>query len=447
MNILAIDQGTSRTKALVFGEQRDVLAEAEVPVFPKVTPDGGVEHDPENLWHSVVEASRRALTAAGGPVGAIGLSNQGETVLAWETATGEPLSPAIVRQDRRSVDVNGELAARGEELESLTGLKLDPYFAAPKMAWLRRHVTERGVVPTLDVWLLHKLCGAFVSDLATASRTMLLDLDTATWSPVACEAFGVSSSELPEIVPRATVVGETEAFGAPIPVAGACVDQQAALFAENCHEPGEAKCTFGTGASLLTTVGPTPTRSSSGLVGCAAWRLGNDTTYCLDGEVYTAGAAVFVPGLAGPVAPFWEPKARGSFVGLSLGTGRAHLVRAVCEGIAAEVARLAEGVATDLGRPLGRLRVDGGLTRSATLMQIQADLLQAPVEVYPLPHTTALGVAAFARLGMGDAATPTGAVGAWHPAAVIEPRISADEAVARLATWRTVAERTQGLHD
>ena len=475
MNTLAIDQGTSSTKALVFGPRREVLAEAEVQVAPVTTTDGGVEHDPEALWQSVVAAARAALAGAGEPVGAIGLANQGETVLAWDRASGAPLSQAIVWQDRRAVTVTDALAGRADELEALTGLKLDPYFAGPKMTWLREHVTRAGVVTTSDVWLLYRLCGAFVTDAATASRTMLLDLDATCWSPSACAAFGIAVDDLPAVVPCASVVGETRLFGAPIPVAGACVDQQAALFAESCHAAGEAKCTFGTGAFLLTTVGPSATRSSSGLVGCVAWKLDAETTYCLDGQVYAAGAAVtwlqeigliarpsdldalggsvattggavFVPGLAGLAAPFWKPEARGAFVGLTLGTHRAHLVRAVCEGIAAQVAFLAQAAAADLGRPLERLRVDGGLARSTTLMQMQADLLQAPVEVYPLPHATALGVAAFARLGAGEAADPAAAVGDWRPAACFEPRVSADEAATRLATWRTVAEGAAGLH-
>jgi glycerol kinase len=474
VNVLAIDQGTSSTKALVIGAARGVLAEAEVPVHPAATPEGGVEHDPRDLWRSVVAAAGQAVAAAGEPVGAVGLSNQGETVLAWDRSTGEPLSPAIVWQDRRAVEVCDALAGCAGDLERVSGLKLDPYFAAPKMTWLRRNVTERGVVTTSDVWLLHRLCGTFATDVSTASRTMLLDLDRGCWSAPACEAFEVDPGELPEIRACDEPFGETTAFGEPVPVTGACVDQQAALFAESCHAAGDAKCTYGTGAFLLTTVGTTARRSASGLVGCVAWRLGEETTYCLDGQVYTAGAAVswlqeigliagpadldrlggtvescggaaFVPGLAGLAAPFWRPDARGAFVGLSLGTRRAHLVRAVCEGIAAEVAWLAQAAAADLEQPLRTLRVDGGLTRSATLMQIQADLLQAPVEVYPTPHATALGVAAFARLGAGQADTPAEAVGRWRPAAVFEPRISADEAATRLETWRAIAERTVSL--
>jgi len=275
---------------------------------------------------------------------------------------------------------------------------------------------------------------------------------------------------LPAIAPCAGVVGETTVFGGRLPVAGIAVDQQAALFAESCLSPGETKCTYGTGAFLLATVGARARRSKAGLVACVAWQLGGETTYCLDGQVYTVGAAVtwlqeiglistpqdldqlggaapdagqvvFVPGLAGLAAPFWRPAARGVFAGLALATTRQQMVRAVVDGIAAQVAWLARAVAADLGQPLQRLRVDGGLTRSRLLMQIQADLLQAPVEVYPSPHATALGVAAFARLGTGTAHAQS----AWQPAAVYEPQIGADEAESRLQRWRRVAEATMGL--
>jgi glycerol kinase len=356
----------------------------------------------------------------------------------------------------------------------LTGLPLDPYFAAPKMRWLRAHITTDGVCTTTDTWLLHRLCGAYVTDAATASRTLLLDLDSVAWSPEACALFEVDPNTLPTIVGCAEPVGETTAFGRRLPVAGLAVDQQAALFAQACLQPGEAKCTYGTGAFLLATMGPQPHRSSAGLVSCVAWRLSHETTYCLDGQVYTAGAAVnwlqqigllqsstdldalggqvahsdgvmFVPALAGLAAPFWQPSARGAFVGLSLATERAHLVRAVIDGIAAQVAWLARAAAADLGRPLARLRVDGGLTRSRLLMQTQADVLQIPIDVYPSPHATALGVAAFARLGIGEMQNPTDVVGHWSPAAIYEPHISRDAAEAHLHSWRRTAEATMAL--
>ena len=357
---------------------------------------------------------------------------------------------------------------------------------APKVVWLREQLDGAGrdgdlAITTTDTWLLHRLCGeGFVTDAATASRSLLLDLDRVEWSVEAAKLFGLAVGELPTIVDNTSILGETDCFGGSVPVAGACVDQQAALFAESCWSAGEAKCTYGTGAFLLATTGDDPVRSSHGLVGCVAWRLAGRPTWCLDGQVFTVGAAVswlervgvidgpadldrlggsvpdaagvaFVPGLAGLGAPFWAPQARGALTGLSLGTERAHLVRAAIEGIAAQVSWLARAAGEDLGRPLERLRVDGGLTRSRTLLQVQADLLQATVEVYPSPHATALGVAAFARLGLSGRSSLSGshevtsAVPDWQAAAVVEPRIGADEAEQRLQSWRLAAEATLRL--
>ena len=469
-NVLAIDQGTSATKAIVVAPDGRVLGTGDAPVRPTFLPDGGVEQDPEALWDSVVAAGRAALASARDSVAAIGLANQGETVLAWDRATGAPRSRAISWQDRRATTVTTALAADAERLQEITGLPLDPYFAAPKMRWLRDHATRDGVVTTTDTWLLHRLAGAFVTDAATASRTLLLDLGAGRWSPDACDLFDVDPGTLPAIVGNAEPIGETSIFGARIPVTAAIVDQQAALFAHGCHAPGEAKCTYGTGAFLLANVGQEPLRSTAGLAACVAWRLDDATTFCLDGQAYTVGAAVswlhdlgmigkpddlddavastsvrFVPALAGLGAPFWKPDARGAFVGHSLATARGELVRAVVDGIAAQVAWLARAVAYDLGAPLTRLRVDGGLTRSRALLQTQADLLQAPVDVYPSPDATALGTAALARLGAGLARTPADAIGAWTPAATFTPRIGADEAEARLRAWRRAVEATMDL--
>ena len=474
MNVLAIDQGTSSTKALVVADGGIVLAEASLPVETRTARDGAIEQDPEQLWSSVVEAGRQAMAQWGRPIGAVGLANQGETVLAWDRTSGRPLSPAISWQDRRAVEVCEDLAGEADELRQITGLPLDPYFAAPKMAWLRARLGRTGACTTTDTWLLHRLTGAFVTDAATASRTLLLDLDAVRWSPRACALFDVAADELPRIVDCAGVVGETTAFGPRLPVSGIAVDQQAALFAEACLDAGEVKCTYGTGAFLLATVGERAVRSGAGLVACVAWRLAGTTTYCLDGQVYTAGAAVdwlrrigliaqpddldtladrvpdcagvvFVPALAGLAAPFWRPAAKGAFTGLSLAAEKTHLVRAFLEGIAAQIAWLARAVAQDLGRPVTRLRVDGGLTRSRVLMQTQADLLQAPVEVYPSPNATAVGVAALARLGIGAARNPREAIGAWKAAAVYQPRISSPQAEERLQTWRRAAAATMDL--
>ncbi|MFF9898072.1 FGGY family carbohydrate kinase [Streptomyces longispororuber] len=463
--VLAIDQGTSGTKALVVCPERGVIASAEAPVRPRHLPGGLVEVAPGELLASVLDAGRAALARAGEPVAAVGLANQGETVLAWDPASGEPLTEALVWQDRRAEPVCAELAAHAQELRDLTGLPLDPYFAAPKMTWIRRHLTRRGVVTTSDAWLVHRLTGAFVTDAATAGRTQLLDLDAVAWSERALALFGLDGEELPRVVDAAGPVGTTRDFGAEVPLTGLLVDQQAALLAQDVTEPGGAKCTYGTGAFLLAQTGERPRRGDSGLVACVAWRLAGRTSYCLDGQVYTAASAVrwltdlgviggahdldrvgsgvpdtggvtFVPALAGLAAPWWRGDLRGSLTGLGLDTGPGHVVRALCEGIAAQVAELADAAAADLGAPLRALRVDGGLTRSVLLMQTQADLLQRPVEVSALPDVTALGVGAVARLGLDPRLGLADAVPAWEPAAVYEPRIGPDEAATRRAAFR-----------
>jgi glycerol kinase len=310
-----------------------------------------------------------------------------------------------------------------------------------------------------------------VTDAATASRTLLLDLDRAAWSQTACAAFGLDPAALPEVTDCAGVTGETPVFGGRLPVAGIAVDQQAALLAESCLAAGDAKCTYGTGAFLLVTTGCSAVRSGSGLSSSVAWRLGGAVTYCLDGQVYTAGSALrwltsvgvlrepgeldavggsvpdaggltFVPALAGLGAPHWAPDARGLLTGLHLGATRGHIARAVAEGIAASVALLVAAAIADLGRPLASLRVDGGLTRSRLLMQAQADLLQVPVLICRSPDATALGVAALARLGLGEAASVAEAVGPAGVEMVVEPSITADQAAERLAVFRTALDLT-----
>ncbi|MFF1957458.1 FGGY family carbohydrate kinase [Streptomyces sp. NPDC058220] len=464
--VLAIDQGTSSTKALVICPERGVIGTGSAPAPPRYGSGGLVEVDPAVLLSSVLDAGRQALADAAEPVAAVGLANQGETVLAWDPGTGAPLTDAIVWQDRRAEPICVELAPYQEQLTQLTGLPLDPYFAAPKMAWIRRRLTREGAVTTSDSWLIHQLTGAFVTDAATAGRTQLLDLDRVDWSPAALDIFGLSDEALPRIVDAAGPVGTTTAFGDEIPLTGLLVDQQAALLAQNVTEPGTAKCTYGTGAFLLAQTGDRPRRGTTGLVSCVAWRLGGRTSYCLDGQVYTAASAVrwltdlgvisgaadldpvglsvpdsggvtFVPALAGLAAPWWRGDLRGSVTGLGLDTGAGHLVRALCEGIAAQVVELADAVATDLGTPLTCLRVDGGLTRSALLMQTQADLLQRPVEVSALPDVTALGVGALARLGLDPELALRQVIPEWKPAAVYEPRIGAAEAADRLGVFRS----------
>ncbi len=473
MNVLAIDQGTSSTKALVVDEEGAVLSIASVPVRPAAIA-GGVIQDPHELFASVLGAGRAALAGTSAPVAAVALANQGETVMAWDRGSGIPEGPAISWQDRRATALCEAMdPATAERLTAISGLPLDPYFSAPKMAWLRPQVASTSVITTTDTWLLHQLCGAFVTDVTTASRSMLLDLASRGWSKEACASFGLEATLLPEVVGCATSIGHTDAFGPPLEVVGLAVDQQAALVGERCLAPGEAKCTYGTGAFLLMACGAAPVHSSAGLSASVAWSIGDQAAYCLDGQSYTAGAAIgwlvtmglvdspealdatcalvpdsggvtVVPALAGLGAPWWEPGAQGLIEGLGLHVTKAHLVRAVVEGLAAQVALLGRSAASDLGAPLGTLRVDGGLARSAALLQAQADLNQAPVEVFPSPHATALGVAALAQCGLD----PTGGLPTdrLEPVATYEPRMSEAEAEDRLARFDAAARRSIEAH-
>ncbi|TRW88397.1 carbohydrate kinase [Mycolicibacterium sp. 018/SC-01/001] len=474
-HILAIDQGTSGTKGVVVDDHGAVCATAEVPLRPDYLPGGGVEQDPQALFDSVVTAGRRALAEADVPVIAVALANQGETVLAWDRTTGRPLTPAVVWQDRRAEALCAALAEHGAHIAERTGLVLDPYFSAPKMAWIRQNLTREGVVTTTDTWLVHELCGAFVTDAATASRSLLTTLDRAGrdpgWDDDLIGLFGLSGEAMPEIVACDRIVGHTDVFGPTLPVGGLIVDQQAALLAESCLEPGSAKCTYGTGAFLLAQTGTDAVRSRWGLTTSVAWLLRDETAFCVDGQVYTAASAVrwavdlglvpaadqldtaaadssagvlCVPALAGLAAPWWNASATASFSGMTLSSTRGHLVRALLEGVAAQVSALTELVAADLGRPLTRLRVDGGLTRSEVLMQAQADLAQIPVEVYPSPHATALGAAACARLATDPGLAVTDAVGAWTPQRTYEPQWPAGRAADFLSRWRRTVEETSG---
>lgn len=464
--ILAIDQGTSGTKAIVLDEEDGIVAIAEETLRPVYLSGGGVEQNPQELLDSVLDAGRRAVREAGRPITAVALANQGETVLAWDPDTGTPLSQAIVWQDRRAESVCAELGEHAGLLAARTGLVLDPYFSAPKMAWLRRHLTRDGVVTTTDTWLVHHLTGEFVTDASTASRSLLLDLDKVAWDDELVALFGLEGERLPRIAACDEIIGTTRAFGPEVPVAGLIVDQQAALVAESCLEQGMAKCTYGTGAFLLANTGLHPVRSSAGLTTSVAWRAAGRTPYCVDGQVYTVASAVrwlqnlgliqsatdldaavaadaegvmCVPAFAGLAAPWWAPEATASLTGMTLSTRREHLILAVLQGIAAQVTELGTRVAEDLGRPLTRLRADGGLTNSAALMQAQADIAQIPVDIYPHAHATPLGAAALARCALDPALSLDEAVGDWQPTTVYEPRWSAERAEEFRTTWARAA--------
>jgi glycerol kinase len=467
--VLAIDQGTSGTKAVVVGADGVILGLAEVAVRPRYAEGGSVEQNPQHLLASIIDAGRAAVAMSSVPIDMVTLANQGETVLAWDESTGEPLTDLIVWQDRRSEQICDRLAEHRGTIEKRTGLVLDPYFSAPKQAWIRENLTREGVVTTSDTWLIHQLTGEFVTDPSTASRSLVTDLDTGEWDAELLQIFGLENERLPQIVANDAIVGSTGIFGGTVPVGGLVVDQQAALLAQSCLLPGEAKCTFGTGAFLLVNAGNSAPRSSAGLAASIAWKAGGETTYCFDGQVYTAASAVrwlqqlgfiteaadldrvsasdahgvlSVPSLAGLAAPWWRPDMKASFTGMTLSTGPEHLVFAVLQGIAAQVAELGSLVAADLGQPLTRLRVDGGLTQSRVLMQSVADLMQIEIDVYPSQHATPLGAAALARIAHQPGLVLSEAVIPWKPSEVFEPQWSAGQAAEFRGQWNRALTNT-----
>jgi glycerol kinase len=455
VSILAIDQGTSATKAVVWSEQ-GIAAEIDVPVRGLTHQGDAIEQDPEALWDSIVTAGRRAIDAHAGTIRAVAIGNQGETVLAWDRRTGQAIGPALSWQDRRSAGVTAAIdSSDAGLLHQLTGLPVDPYFAAPKIAWLQRSLDVAAggdlVVTTIDAWVNFRLAGAYATDLSTASRTQLLDGETLLWSDRAAEIYGLPIGDFPELVSCDEALGVTTAFGPTLPVAGAMVDQQAALLAEGCTEPGSAKCTYGTGIFLLANIGRAHVPSTAGLATSLAWAMRDGTrASCVDGQVYSAGAAVawlqragliegpqdldalggavhdtdgvrFDPSFSGRGAPDWNPAATASITGLGLSTRREHVVRAFLEGLAAEVTSLARAVESDVNGPLTALRVDGGLTQSSVLMQLQADSLGAPVEVYPHSCATALGLVAASLRSLDGAGAEDAVIHGWRPRRVFEP--------------------------
>jgi glycerol kinase len=473
VTVLAIDQGTSGTKAIVVDPADGVVGVSEVAVHPRYLDGGGVEQDPGELLASVLAAGRAAVEQARRPIDAVSLANQGETVLAWDPDTGRPLTDAVVWQDRRAESICAAMSEHAVFFAAETGLVLDSYFSAPKMAWLRRNAETGGVVTTSDTWLLHQLTGEFVTDATTASRSLVVSLGATDWNRDLLGLFGLADERMPAIVANDAVIGSTTAFGGDVPVGGVVVDQQAALLAEACLDAGMAKCTFGTGAFLLANVGAVPVRSSTGSTTSVAWRVAGADTFCLDGQVYTAASAVrwlaslgviagaeeldvvaesdsdgllCVPALAGLAAPWWQSGATATLSGMTLSTGRGHVVLAVLQGIAAQLAELVTAMKADM-QPLQRLRVDGGLTRSRVLMQAVADLLQVPVDVYPSPHATALGAAALAQLSLQPAAGLAAVVPAWTPSSTYEPAWDAARAAEFRSRWRALADTTYGEGD
>lgn len=448
-SILAIDQGTTGSTALVIHQDGTILGRGyrEIPQhFPE---PGWVEHDPEDLFQATLAAAREAIAAAGErPVG-LGITNQRETVVVWERDTLRPVHRAIVWQDRRTTDQCRQLRADGVEswVRERTGLVLDPYFTATKLTWLLRdpairRQAEAGALAmgTVDTWLVARLTGgaAHVTDPTNASRTLLYDLQRAAWSEDLCALFGVPTSLLPAVVPSAGVLGEVHAshFGMTLPIAGLAGDQQAALYGQGCVRAGMAKNTYGTGAFLLVHAGASVPVPGPGLLATAACGPAGELAYALEGSVFIAGAAVqwlrdglgllaraqesealarsvpdtggvhFVPAFVGLGSPHWEPEARGTITGLTRGTTRAHLVRAALESMAFGTHDLLSAMVAGTALDVPSLRVDGGASANDWLMQFQADLLGIPVERPGMVETTALGAGRLAGV----------ALGVWDPA-------------------------------
>ena len=467
--ILAIDQGTTGTACLVVDGELRVRGRG-YREFPQHYPQPAwVEHDPEELWTSVLGAAEDAVRAADvrpSELEAIGITNQRETTILWERATGRPVAPAIVWQDRRTADRCLELPA--ELLRARTGLVPDPYFSATKLEWLlaRTDIPHAELAfGTVDSWLVWKLTGGRVhaTDVTNASRTMLLDLDTLDWSDELLDLFDVDRVLLPRLVRSSEVVGDAALLGVTVPIAGIAGDQQAALFGHGCFERGEAKATYGTGSFVLANAGPERVQAPSGLLETVAASGG----YALEGAILASGAAIqwlrdglgilgdaqeseslarsvestggvsFVPAFAGLGSPHWNAEARGLVSGITRGTTRAHIVRAALEGIAFQVA----DVLDLLPGGVDVLRADGGASANGFLMQFQADLLGCPVEVAAERETTALGAAALAGLAVGVWPDADAIRQKLSPGAVYEPAADRGWVAARRAEWRSALDR------
>lgn len=478
--ILAIDQGTTGTTCLVFDHEGQIVERAYSEFEQHFPRPGWVEHDASEIWEVTQRVASEALDAAGvrgADLDAIGIANQRETVVAWDPATGEPVHRALVWQDRRTAPRCDELKQAGHErlVRERTGLVIDPYFSGTKIEWLRDNVeaARDAAFGTIDSWLVFKLTGRHLTDYSNASRTMLFDIRRLDWDPELCELLGVDPASLPEPVPSSQMYGHTEAFGGRVPVAGIAGDQQAALFGQACQRPGMAKNTYGTGSFVLLNAGPEAPEPGDGLLTTVAWGIGERTDYALEAAVFVTGAAVqwlrdglgiidsaadtealaasidrndgvfFVPALTGLGSPHWDPYARGTIVGLTRGTGRAHLARAALEAIAYQTVDAVRAQEAAAGASLEVLKADGGAVANRWLMQFQADVLGAPVVVPRIAETTALGAAYLAGIAAGIW-DPGQVAAMWQPAARYEPRMGPAEREELLGGWRRAVERAKG---
>lgn len=486
--VLALDQGTTSSRAILFDQEANIVSVAQrefEQLFPR---NGWVEHDAETIWTSQLEVAREAIeraNAGAGDIAAIGIANQRETVVVWDRATSEPVGNAIVWQDRRTSDHCERLVADGceELIRERTGLVVDPYFSSTKLRWVLdsspdlRRQAEAGELAfgTVESWLVWRLTkgAVHVTDASNASRTQLLGIRDANWDEELLALFDVPREILPSVVGNSEVVGESDPkwFGGAIPIGGLAGDQQAALFGQVCYEPGLAKNTYGTGCFALMHTGTELVTSENRLLTSIAWRLGDRLEYALEGSVFVAGAAVqwlrdglgiiekssdveplarsvedsggvsFVPAFTGLGAPYWDPRARGTLTGLTRGTTRGHIARAALEGIAHQAADVLEAMQADRGGPLDELRVDGGAANNDLLMQMQADLLGAPVVRPKVTETTAFGAAALAGLAVGFWPNRESIVDVWSVDRRFEPRSSTAEIAEQRRGWRDAVAR------
>ncbi len=488
--ILALDQGTTSSRAIIFDQQLQVRALAQrefTQIFPQ---PGWVEHDGREIWGSQLGVAVEALAQAGltpADLAAIGITNQRETILLWERSSGLPLHNAIVWQDRRTAPLCERL--RSEGLEALftarTGLILDPYFSGTKLAWLLDHIPgarQRALAGelacgTIDSWLAWNLSAGslHITDVSNASRTLLFNIHTLEWDDDLLRILDIPRALLPEVVDSSAVYGTTagQLFAARVPIAGIAGDQQAALFGQGCFVPGMAKNTYGTGCFMLMQTGTQPVMSQNKLLTTVAWRMDGVTEYALEGSVFIAGAAVqwlrdglgiirtsgevealatsvpdnggvvLVPAFAGLGAPHWDPYARGTIVGLSRGTTAGHIARATLESIAFQSADLLTAMEADAGMQLRELRVDGGATRNRLLMQFQADLLRVPVVRPGIMETTALGAAALAGLAVGVWPNRDTLTALWQAEETFTPAMPQNEAIRLQGRWQRALERAK----
>ncbi|MCY0898032.1 MAG: glycerol kinase GlpK [Firmicutes bacterium] len=486
--ILALDQGSTSSRALLFNHRGEILARGQVPLSVKLPRPGWVEHDPEEIWQSIAQAVDRVFQEkpdARDHVVAVGLANQRETVVVWDKATGRAVAPAISWQCRRTTEICQYLKSRGlnDGVHEKTGLTLDPYFSATKMSWLLNHDPElrrldqnhRLAVGTVDSWLLYHLTGGqHLTDVSNASRTLLFNLHTLSWDADLLDVFGVPAHILPQVVDSAGTDVMTQGgwFSRSLPIAGIAGDQQASLFGHGCLRPGMIKSTYGTGAFVLMNTGPTPVANPGVLLSTVAWRMRGETHYALEGSLFASGSVVewlrdnlelihelydsevmafsvadtagvyFVPAFVGLGAPYWDSDARGTIVGLTRNARKAHLVRAALESSAFQTRDIIETMIKESGYPVSRLSVDGGLSYNRFFTQFQADVLGVPVKVPSVKELTALGAAALAAEAIGwDTSS-------WRSSAngdeVYWPQMTANERDHRYGEWRKAVKRALG---